>query len=201
MKHTRLRLALLAAVALIALPALLPTTAGAQNMKLGTGKVVVVLDPFFDIFLNAGYPMYPVGPASMAFDAPGPHITLPTTGGTWSSTLHPHGTFVSKGGFAFIRFTGSPTLTALSIPGWHAVVGTTAGWTGLVNGTRTPIFDEDLTMSHTTFPTSHGHKFVKITGVILKYDDGFTNAFLAAFGTTPGPNQPFGTATLVARLK
>jgi hypothetical protein len=200
-KHTRVRLALLAVIALIALPALLPATANAKNYKLGTGKVVVSLDPFFDIFLNAGYPFYPVSPASMAFNAPGSRIALPVAGGTWSASLHPHGTFVLKGGFVFIHYVGSPMLESLSIPGWHAVVGTTAGWTALVNGTRTPILDEDLTTSTTTFPTSHGHKFVKITGVVLKYDDGFTNAWNTAFAAGLGPNEPFGTATLLARVK
>ena len=201
MKQTRVRLALLAVIALIALPALLPATANAQNFKLGTGKVSVSLDPFFVIFLTAGYPMYPVAPAAMAFDAPGTRLALPVTGGIWHATLHPHGTFVLKGGFVFVHNTGSPMLESLSIPGWHAVVGTTAGWTGLVNGTRTPILDEDLSTSTTTFPKSHGQRFVKITGVVLEYDDAFTSAFNTAFGTSLANGEPFGTATLVARLK
>ena len=53
MKHTRVRLALLAVIALIALPALLPATASAKNYKLGTGKVVVSLDPFVAVFIGA----------------------------------------------------------------------------------------------------------------------------------------------------
>jgi hypothetical protein len=137
----------------------------------------------------------------MAFDAPGPRIALPVKGGTWSAGPHPHGTFVLKGGFVFVHYAGSPTLETLSVPGWRAGINTSAGWTGLINGTRTTILGEDLTTSATTFPTSHGHRFVKITGVILTYDTGFTNAFLAAFGATLGPNTRLGTATLVARLK
>jgi len=200
-KHTRVRLALLAVIALIALPALLPATASAQSFKLGTGKVSVSLDPFYLIFLTGGYPMYPVAPAAMAFDAPGTRLALPVKGGIWNAGLHPHGTFVLKGGFEFIHYSGSPTLVTLSIPGWHAVVGTTTGWTAVVNGARTPILDEDLTTATTTFPKSHGQTFVKITGVVLTYDNGFTNAFNTAFGTTLGDNEPFGTATLLARLK
>ena len=199
MKHTRIRLALLAAVALIALPALLPATASAKNFKIGTGKVTVALDPFFIIFLTAAYPMYPVAPASMAFNTPGTRIVLPITGGTWHATLHPHGTFVLKGGFAFIHYTAA--LKSLSVPAWQAVVGTTTGWTALVNGSRSPILDEDLTTSTTTFPKSHGHRFVKITGDVLKYDNAFTLAFNTAFGTTLANGEPFGTATLQARLK
>ena len=201
MKQTRIRLALLAVIALVALAALLPATAGAQTRKLGTGKVVVVLDPVFNLLLVSDYPFYPVAPASMTFDAPKPRMALPITGGTWSAGLHPHGTFKLKGGFVFVHVTGSPTLVTLSVPGWRAGINTSAGWTGLINGTRTTIFDEDLTTSTTTFPTSHGHKFVKVTGVILTYGTGITNAFSAAFQATLGPNTLFGTATLVARLK
>lgn len=201
MKQTRVRLALLAVIALIALPALLPATASAQSFKLGTGKVSVSLNPFYLIFLTGGYPMYPVAPAAMAFDAPGTRLALPVKGGIWNAGLHPHGTFVLKGGFEFIHYSGSPTLVTLSIPGWHAVVGTTAGWTGLINGTRTPILDEFLNTSTTTFPKSHGQRFVKITGVALEYDDAFTSAFNTAFGTSLVNGEPFGTATLVARLK
>jgi hypothetical protein len=200
-KHTRIRLALLAVIALIAVPALLPATASAKNFKIGTGKVSVSLDPFFVIFLTAGYPMYPAAPAAMAFNAPGTRMALPVTGGIWHAGLHPHGTFVLKGGFVFVHYTGSPMLESLSIPGWHAVVGTTAGWTGLVNGTRTPILDEDLSTSTTTFPKSHGQTFVKITGVVLEYDDAFTSAFNTAFGLALIDGEPFGTATLLARLK
>jgi hypothetical protein len=200
-RQTRIRLGLLAVVALVALLALLPATASAKTFKIGTGKVVVTLDPFFNIFLSAGYPMYPVAPASMAFDAPGSRMALPVVGGRWHATLHPHGTFVLKGGFVFIHYTGVPMLKSLSIPAWQAVVGTTTGWTALVNGTRAPILDEDLTTSTTTFPKAHGHRSVKITGVVLTYDNAFTTAFNTAFGTTLSNNEPFGTATLVARLK
>jgi len=108
-KQTRVRLALLAVIALIALPALLPATASAQSFKLGTGKVSVSLNPFYLIFLTGGYPMYPVAPAAMAFDAPGTRLALPVKGGIWNAGLHPHGTFVLKGGFEFIHYSGSRT--------------------------------------------------------------------------------------------
>ena len=201
MKQTRIRLAMLAVIALIAVPALLPATASAKNFKLGTGKVVVRLDSFFDLFISAGYPIYPVAPASMAFDAPGSRIALPITGGTWSAGLHPHGTFMLKGGIVYIHYNAVPTLETLSVPAWRAGINTSAGWTGLINGTRTTIFDEDLTTSTTTFPTAHGHKFVKVTGVVLTYDAALTNAFNSAFSLGLSLNTPFGTATLLARVK
>jgi hypothetical protein len=200
-KHTRVRLALLAVIALIALPALLPATASAKNYKLGTGKVVVSLDPFVAVFIGAQYPFYPIAPASIAFNAPGPRVALPVTGGAWSTSPAPHGTFFLKGGLVWVHYATGPTLQTFSVPGWRAGVNTTAGWTGILNGTRTAILDENLMGSHASFLTIHGHKYVKVTTVILTYNMAFATAFNTAFGTSLMSSEPFGTATLLARLK
>jgi hypothetical protein len=200
-KQTRIRLALLAVIALIALPALLPATASAANHTLGTGKVVVSLDPFVAEFVIAQYPFYPIAPASIAFNAPGPRVTLPITGGVWKTTPSPHGTFFLKGGLVWVHYATGPTLQTFSVPGWRAGVNTTAGWTGILNGTRTAILDENLMGSHASFLTIHGHKYVKVTTVILTYNTAFATAFNTAFGTSLNVGEPFGTATLLARLK
>jgi hypothetical protein len=200
-KQTRIRLALLAVIALIAVPALLPATASAKNYKLGTGKVVVSLDPFVAVFIGDAYPFYPLAPASIAFDAPGPRVTLPITGGVWKTTPNPRGTFFLKGGLFWVHYTAGPTLVTFSVPAWRAGVNTSTGWTALVNGTRNTIFDENLMGSHASFLTIHGHKYVKVTTVILTYNTTFVTAFNAAFGTSLTSGEPFGTATLLARLK
>jgi hypothetical protein len=196
-KRTCVRLALLAVVALIAVPALLPATANANIHKLGAGKVVVTLDPFFFVFVSAGYPFYPLAPAQQLFDAPGARLVLPTSGGAWNTTSS-RGTFVSKGGIVFLHYTG--TVSTLSVPAWHAGINTTAGWTALLNGTRTTILDHNVTGMHTTFPKIHGHTYVKVTGDVLAYNTAFVNAFNTAFGAGLAA-EPLGTATLLARLK
>jgi hypothetical protein len=198
MKQPRLRLALLAAVALIALPALLPAPAGAASRSLGSGTIVVTLDPFFATFVGAGYPLYPFAPAVEPFNVPGPRVVMPVYGGTWNtSTLQ--GTFRSKGGIVFIHYAAG-TLRTLTLPAWRAGVGTTAGWTALVNGTRTTILTQSLTGMNITLPRIHGRTYVRVTGIALSYNANFLSAFNAAFaaGLTV---EPLGTATLQAPLK
>ena len=89
-------LRLLCAALVLVLPALLPATASAQTFKLGTGKVSVSLDPFFILFLTAGYPMYPVAPASMTFNAPATRLALPV--------------IMATGKFPLAEFTRRPWL-------------------------------------------------------------------------------------------
>jgi hypothetical protein len=192
---------MLAVIALIAVPALLPATASAKSYKLGTGKVVVSLDPFVAVFINAAYPFFPVAPASIAFSAPGPRVALPVTGGAWSTTPAPHGTFLLKGGLVWVHYTGTTLAATFTLPAWHAGINTTAGWTAPVNGTRETIFDETLTAMHASIRTIHGHKYLQVTGVALAYNATYVSAFNSAFGTTVSLDTPFGTATLLARLK
>jgi hypothetical protein len=198
MKPTRLRLALLAAVALIALPALLPSPAGAATRKLGSGTITITLDPFFAVFVGAGYPLYPFAPTVQKFNTPGPRLVMPVYGGTWNtSTLR--GTFNSKGGIVFIHYSAG-VLRTLTLPAWRAGVGTTAGWTALVNGTRTTILTQTLTGMQITLPRIHHRTYVRVTGIALSYNANFLSAFNGAFAAGL-MTEPLGTATLQAPLK
>lgn len=205
-KRTRFRLALLAVIAVIAVAALLPATASAKQIRVGQGKVAVTLDPtYFALFLLAGYPIYPAGPAVMDFSTANAVLTLPVTGGVWHTGSNAHGTFVTKGGITFIHYSSG--LESLSFTGWHAIVGAgSEGWTGVGKGDNIGsfgvLFDEDLTNSHTSFTHIHGHKYLEITDVALTYDSDLQSVYASAFSSSAIPdNTPFGTATLLARVK
>ena len=200
MRRSRTHFVLIAVLATLALSALLPATAGAATHKLGTGTAVITLDPFVAEFINAAYPFFPVAPAAIAFNSPGPRVALPITGGAWNTKPYPHGTFLLKGGLFWVHYAGT-TLETFTLPAWRAGINTTAGWTALVNGTREAIFDETLTGMHATVRTIHGHKYLQVTGVVLAYNATYVSAFDSAFGTTVPIDTPFGTATLLARLK
>ena len=200
MRRFRTHLVLLAVLATLALSALLPSTAGATTHKLGTGTAVVTLDPYVITFIEVGYPFFPAAPAAIAFNAPGPRVAFPITGGAWNTKPHPHGTFLLKGGLFWVHYYPGPALVTFTVPGWRAGVNTTTGWTGLVDGSREAIFDETLTGMHATVRTIHGHKYLQVTGVALTYNATFTTAFNSAFGTALTA-EPFGTATLLARRK
>ncbi|MGZ4199140.1 MAG: hypothetical protein ACXVP1_03030 [Thermoleophilia bacterium] len=190
------------AVALAALALLLALPAGASAKSLGKGQATVRLDPFFAALVGGGYPSYPVAPATAHFGiASTPALNLPVTGGNWD-VAHARGTFSVKGGVDYIHYTTGPlTLHQLAITAWHAKVNQTTGWTASANGSRIAVFDENLTASHTSFPTIRGQKYVKVSGVALTYDPAFITAFFGVFGITLPTATPFGTATLLARLK
>jgi len=202
MRRSRTRVVLIAALATLGLAALVPATATAATHKLGPGKAVIALDPFVATFISAGYPFYPLGPASIAFDAPGPRVALPVTGGVWSSTPMPHGTFFLKGGLVWVHYASGPVLQTFTAPAWRAGILTLAGWTALINGARTDIFGESVEAGHySAVVTIHGHKYLKVSNVSLDYSTDFTTPYNTAFGTTLSPGEPFGVATLLARLK
>ncbi len=46
-----------------------------------------------------------------------------------------------------------------------------------------------------------GHKYVRVSNIVLTYDAAFNTAFITVFGVPLGTAIPFGTATLLARLK
>jgi hypothetical protein len=189
------------AVVLAALALLLALPAGASAKSLGKGQVTIRLDPFFAV-LSGGYPVYPVAPATMHFGVPTtPALIVPIRGGSWD-VAHARGTFLTKGGVDFIHYTTGPlTLHQLAATAWHAKVNQTTGWTAVANGSGVVLFDENLTASHTSFPTIRGHKFVKVTNVVLTYDTAFSAVFFSVFGVTISPGTGFGTATLLAQLK
>jgi hypothetical protein len=169
---------------------------------LGAGKATFTLDPFFAALVIAGYPTYPVKPATLDFGlSTSPKVTMPVVGGVWDKA-HSRGTFVLRGGVDYIHYTTGPlTLHQLSLTRWHAGVNTPAGWTALANGSRITVVDENLMGSHPAYLTIGGHKFVRVNNVILTSDAMFDSAFLTTFGTPIGPMVPFGSATLLARLK
>ena len=142
-----------------------------------------------------------MAPALIAFDAPGPRVALPVTGGVWNTTPQPHGTFFLKGGLVWVDDATGPGLQTFTVPAWRAGINTLSGWTALVNGTRTDIFGEILNEPFSAVVTIHGHKYLKVSNVMLSYSTSFTSAWEAAFGTELSPAESFGTATLLARLK
>ena len=141
----------------------------------------------------------------MDFSTANAVLTLPVTGGVWHTGSNAHGTFVTKGGITFIHYSSG--LESLSFTGWHAIVGAgSEGWTGVGKGDNIGsfgvLFDEDLTNSHTSFTHIHGHKYLEITDVALTYDSDLQSVYASAFSSSAIPdNTPFGTATLLARVK
>jgi hypothetical protein len=202
MRRLRLRLApsLLAALTALIVMTALPATASAVARPLGTGRAVITLDPFARTFIGGGYPFYPVAPATLGFTGAAPRLVLPVAGGTWDRSAL-RGTFVLRGGLVYVHYTSTTAFTAFNLPAWRAGINTTAGWTALVNGTRRRILDENLMGSHPSYPFIGGHRYVRVTTVILSYSTAFTNAFNAAFGAALPFGSPFGVATLQARLK
>ena len=195
------RPALVIVLAALALMLLVPAAASASPQALGAGKAVFTLDPFFATFVGTGFPVYPVAPAVLNFDGhTTPRLVMHVAGGTWDKA-HSRGTFLLKGGLVFVHYTAGPVIHTLTLGSWRAGVNTAAGWTARINGTRAVILDENLMGSHPSYPTIGGHKFVKVNTVILFYDSAFTTAFNTTFSATLADGEPFGTATLLARLK
>lgn len=197
------RVALVVALAALTLFLAVPASASAAPSRLGKGQASFTLDPFFAFFVNNGFPPYPLAPATMKFSiATTPKLIMPVTGGTWNKGFS-RGQFLLRGGLDYIHYTAGPlTLHQLAETGWHANVNTTTpGWTAASNGTRIIFLDEDLTNVHITYPTIHGHKYVRVSNIALTYDTAFITAFVNEFVLNPGVTVPFGTATLQARLK
>jgi hypothetical protein len=200
-RHTRVTLVV--ALAALTLFLAVPASASAATSRLGQGQASFTLDPFFAFFVGQTFPPYPLAPATMKFSiAVTPKLVMPVTGGTWNKGFS-RGQFVLSGGTDYIHYTAGPlTLHQLASTAWHANVNTTtAGWTASTNGTRIIILDEDLTNAHIAYPTIHGHKYVRVSNIALTYDAMFITAFVNEFIFNPGVTVPFGTATVVARLK
>ena len=196
------RFAPAAAVALTAaLLLLLPATAGASSRLLGAGTATFVLDPGqTGTLITNGTPPYAISPARLAFGASTVSLKMPIYGGTWSpSGLR--GTFLLRGGLVFVK-PGVPTWTKLRLTKWRAGVNNSSGFSILVNGTRhAGFFEENLMGSEPSVVTIKGHKYVKVTNVLLFYDATSVNAFTGAFGSGPADSAPFGAVTFLARLK
>jgi hypothetical protein len=202
MKRSRTRVALVAIVALLALPALLPTTAGATTHLLGAGTATFSLDPTeTGDFMHAAIPPYPIYPARMSFTTSRATFRMPIFGGHWTPGTGAHGTFLLKGGLAYVA-PGTGTFVVLNLKGWRAGVNNSTGFSISANGTRSShFFDENLMGSIPSVVTIHGHKFVKVTNVLLFFNATSVGAINGEFGSAPSPGDPFGSVTFLARLK
>ena len=203
MKRSRqARSATAAAVALTAVfLLLLPAAAGASTRALGAGKATFVLDPGqMGTFITNGTPPYAISPARLAFGASSVSLTMPISGGTWSpSGLR--GTFLLRGGLVFVK-PGIPAWKKLRLTKWRAGVNNSSGFSILANGTRhAGFFEENLMGSEPSVVTIKGHKYVKVTNVLLFFDATSVNAFTGTFGSGPADSAPFGAVTFLARLK
>ncbi len=189
MKRSSTRVFLVAALAVLALSALLPATAGAATHKLGAGTATFRLDPTLTgDFLDAGIPPYPIFPARhVVGHDPRARSRMPVTGGTWTPGAGAHGTFLLGGGLAYVA-NGTSTFLILNLKGWHAGVNTSAGISISANGTRTPtFFDENLMGSIPSVVTIHGHKYAKVTDVLLSFNATSVGAINGEFGTRAVP--------------
>jgi hypothetical protein len=202
MKLSRTRVAVAAIAALLALPALLPATAGAATHKLGAGTATFRLDPTeTGDFLTGAIPPYPINPARMSFTTSRATLKMPIFGGTWTTGAGAHGTFLLKGGLAYVQ-PGTGTFVVLNLTGWRAGVNNSTGFSIAANGTRSPVFfDENLMGSIPSVVTIHGHKYAKVTDVLLFFNATSAGAINGAFSTGPAPGDPFGSVTFLARLK
>jgi hypothetical protein len=190
-------LAALAATALLLL--LLPSAAAAQ--ALGAGKVSIALDPVvtMNLFGSAIAP-YPTTPATMTWAATGAHLVMPVSGGTWSKAGM-RGTFVLRGGLDYASVTSGPTVRRLPVTAWRASVNSTGVWTAVAGASRIPAVSENLAGAGVSYPTTAGHKYVRVVNVALFLSNDLTDAINNAFSMLMPYGETFGTATLTARLK
>ena len=200
LRRPRLVLSLLIVLAVMVPLLALPATASAARRPLGGGKVVVEIDPFFAQLISAGHPFFPIAPASMSFTGTIPRLVFPVSGGWWNRATS-RGTFLLRGGTAYVHYTSPTAFAAFLLPGWQAGINTAAGWTALVHGSRARILDENLMGSHPSYLLIGGHLYVRVNTVILFYSAAFTAAFNAVYGPVLPPGEPFGVATLQAQLK
>ena len=196
-----------AAVAVLALGALclfllVPASAGATTHLLGAGTATFTLDPTeTGDFIGAHIPPYPIYPARISFTTSRVTFKMPIYGGTWTPGAGPHGTFLLRGGLAYVG-PGTGTFVLLNLKYWRAGVNNSAGISISANGTRSSnFFDENLMGSIPSVVTIHGHKYAKVTNVMLFFNATSTGAISAAFGWSPMNGDPFGAVTFLARLK
>jgi len=203
MRRSRTRLAPLAVAALLALSAAAPAAAAAKTHRLGAGTATFSLDPTeTGKFLGMGIPPYPIFPARIAWSATAVTLRIPITGGTWTTGAGAHGTFLLGGGLAYVDPDMTTPFDVLDLTRWRAGVNTSAGISVLVNGVRTSnFFDENLMGSIPSVVTIHGHKYAKVTGVLLFFNTTSATAITTMFVTGPASGDPFGSATFLARLK
>ena len=200
MRRLQVRLALLAVAALLVLAAVAPATAAARTHRLGAGTATLSLDPTeTGLFLQAGIPPYPIFPARISWGTSSAVVRMPITGGTWTTGAGAHGTFLLRGGLAYVA-QGTTNFLILNLKAWHVGVNTSNGISVSANGTRTPnFFDDKLPVS--SIVTIHGQKFAKVTDLPLFFNATSVSAINGEFGSAPNPGETFGLITVLARLK
>ena len=197
-------------VALAALIAVLvvPSTAGAATRSLGSGRATFHLDPLeTSILMDNLLEPYPIPPALVSLVGTSATLTLPVRGGSWDA-VHARGTFLLKGGLSYVlpvQVVPVSTLTGefetLSLSGWRAGVGTSAGFSIVAEGERTASFFDQTPMGSTSIVTLHGHRYVRVTKLQLSFSAAAVNAFTNTLNRAPTAGDTFGSVTLLARLK
>ena len=189
-----------AALALAVALLLLPASAGAATRHLGAGTATFSLDPAeTNTFMSNVIAPSPVYPARLSFGHSTVTFKMPISGGTWSGEK---GTFLLTGGLAYVSPTAPSTFKLLRLTQWHAGVNTLAGFSIVANGTRSsPFFDENLMGSIPSIVKIHGHKYVKVTNVMLFLNTTSAAALTTAFGAPSFNGDFFGSVTLLARVK
>ena len=191
------------AAAALALPIallLLPASAGATTRHLGAGTATFSLDPAeTNTFMSNVIAPSPVYPARLSFGHASVTFKMPISGGTWSGEK---GTFLLTGGLAYVSPTAPSTFKLLRLTQWHAGVNTLAGFSIVANGTRSSsFFDENLMGSIPSIVKIHGHKYVKVTNVMLFLNTTSAGALTTAFGAPSFTGDFFGSVTFLARVK
>ena len=210
--HLRRHAAVAVAAALAAAVAALlaPAVAGAATRALGAGTATFHLDSGETAtIMGTFFEPYPAPPARLSFGDTTATLTLPVSGGTWNTGTS-HGTFDLRGGLRYVEpielISGPPDVTTgrfvqFAASGWHAGVGTSAGLSVVTGGARLNGFFDQQPTGSARIVTVHGKRYVKVTGLALTFNATSVAALTNVFSRAPGPGDPFGSLTLLARLK
>jgi hypothetical protein len=200
-RRDRLTAAAVLALGVLCLLCIVPASAGATTRHLGAGTATFSLDTTETLgFFAASMAPSPIYPARMALTASRVTFKMPIYGGTWGAG-GTRDTFLLRGGLYYVR-AGASTFTLLKLTGWRAGVNTTAGFSISANGTRSSdFFDENLMGAESLVVTIHGHKYAKVTEVLLFFNTTSAGVFNGVFGTPPTAGDLFGAVTFLARLK
>jgi hypothetical protein len=199
-RASRLWTAAVLAIMTLCLLTLVPA-AGAAPRKLGAGTATFHLDPTGVVdFFGSRIAPYPVSPAKLSFGGFSVKFTMPVRGGTWD-TKALRGAFLLGGGLTYVQ--GVPShFQKLTLSGWRAGVNNSTGFSIVAAGGRSPtFFDQNLMGSIPSVVTIHGHKYAKVTNVLLFFNATSVGALTTAFTVGPSVGDPFGSVTLLARLK
>jgi len=207
--HCRLTpIAVAVALATFVVAMIVPSMANAATRPLGAGTATFHLDSGETASLmGEGLEPYPISPALLSLEGSTATLRLPVRGGTWD-TSHARGTFLLKGGLTYVlpeEVVTVSTITGLfrkfTMTGWRAGVGTSAGFSIVADGTRTPTFFDQVAKGTASVVTPHGQRYLRVTKLQLSFNATSAGAIKNALGPAPNAGDPFGSVTLLARLK